>query len=138
MHAALSKTALFVAPLVLGGCCYFAPCHPAGRIAGDVTDALSHQPIPDATVRLYGYTTRTARSGCFALGGADALPFEFQVSAPGYRPMVIKAVSGFFAASVALVPEAGTAASHAELREVSPERYEELRGRCASGEKSSR
>ena len=81
------------------------PCHPGTYIAGTVTDAVSHQAIYNATVHLYHYETQTAPSGCFALGGADALPFEFRVSAPGYRPVVVEAIPGSYQATVTLVPE---------------------------------
>jgi hypothetical protein len=118
------------AALLLGGCCYFAPCHFGTRIAGTVTDAVSHRPIPGAAVRLYYYETKTSQSGCFALGGADALPFEFGVSAPGYKPVVIKAVPGFYSAAVALVPDDGPGTSSADTRGISQERYAELSRDC--------
>jgi hypothetical protein len=122
--------ALLSAPFLLGGCCYFAPCHPATYIAGKVTDAVSHRPISNATVRLYHYEVRTALSGCFALGGADALPFEFGVSAPGYKPIVVKAVPGPYRATVTLIPEGNTGDSNSEAREISQERYAEFSRSC--------
>lgn len=106
------------------------PCHPATYIAGTVTDATSHQPISNALVRLYFYKARSAPSGCFALGGADALPFEFGVSSPGYKSIVIRAVPGTYWATVALVPEGSAGASTSALRELSQERYAELSGGC--------
>ena len=122
--------ALVVAPLLLAGCCQFSPCHYGTRIAGTVTDALTARPLPDAQVRLYYYATRTAPSGCFALGGADALPFEFGVSAPGYQPLVMKAVPGVYEAVVKLVPEGSAGSSRSEVTEISRERYTELAGNC--------
>jgi hypothetical protein len=126
----LTGLSLLIAPFLLGGCCYFAPCHFGTHMAGTVTDAESHRPIPGAAVRLYHYEARTAQSGCFALGGADALPFEFGVSAPGYRPVVMKAVPGVYSATVALAPEHGIGASHVETSEISRERYGELSRSC--------
>ena len=106
------------------------PCHPATYIAGTVTDAVSHRPIPNAVVRLYFYEASTANSGCFALGGTDALPFEFGVSAPGYKSIVAEAVPGSYLATVTLVPEGGAGASSSESRELTQERYAELSRSC--------
>ena len=95
-----------------------------------VTDAVSHRPVPNAAVHLYSYKARTAQSGCFALGGADALPFEFGVLAPGYKSTIVKAVPGWYWATVELVPEDRAGSSHSETREVSEDRYDELSSRC--------
>jgi hypothetical protein len=130
VRSSLSKISLLSASLFLGGCCYFAPCHPGTYITGTVTDAVSHQAISNATVRLYHYETRTAPSGCFTLGGADALPFEFGVSAPGYEPVVVEAVPGSYQATVTLVPVGGTGKSSSEVREISKDRYTELSRSC--------
>jgi hypothetical protein len=127
---ALARISLVLAPLALSGCCYFMPCHPATYIAGTVTDAVSHQPVSNAAVRLYGYKARTTPSGCFALGGADALPFEFGVSAPGYKPTIIKAVPGWYWATVELVPEDRPGASKSGRDELSQDRYNELSSKC--------
>jgi hypothetical protein len=126
----LTRISLLVALLFLGGCCYFVPCHPATYIAGTVTDAVSHRPIANADVRLYFYDARTAHSGCFALGGADALPFEFGVSAPGYKSAVVKAIPGSYWATVTLMPENGVGKSNSEAREISPEKYAEFSRNC--------
>ena len=91
---------------------------------------MSRQAIPNATVRLYHYDTHTAPSGCFAVGGADALPFEFGVSAPGYEPVVVEAVPGSYQATVTLVPEGGAGKSNSEVREISKDRYAELSRSC--------
>jgi hypothetical protein len=126
----LSKPFLIGASLLLGGCCYFLPCHPATYTAGFVIDGVSKQAIPKATVRLYYYETHTAPSGCFALGGADALPFEFGVSAPGYKPVVVKAVPGFYRATVTLMPEGSGGESVSEFSEISRDRYTKLSRGC--------
>jgi hypothetical protein len=123
MKSSLARIWLLVTPLFLSACCYFMPCHPGTYIAGTVRDAVSHRPISNAVVRLYFYEARTPDSGCFALGGPDALPFEFAVSAPGYKSMAVKAVPGSYWATVTLVPEGSAGASNSELREVSRERY---------------
>ena len=99
-------------------------------MAGTVTDAVSHQPVPNAAVRLYHYETSTAQSGCFSLGGADALPFEFGVSAPGYKPMVAEAVPGSYHATVTLVPEGSSGQSSSKVSEISRDRYAELSRSC--------
>ena len=130
MRSSLSQISLLGASLFLSGCCYFVPCHPGTYIAGTVTDAVSHQAIYNATVHLYHYETQTAPSGCFALGGADALPFEFRVSAPGYRPVVVEAIPGSYQATVTLVPEGGTGKSSSAFREISKDRYTELSRSC--------
>lgn len=106
------------------------PCHPATYIAGTVTDGVSHQPIADAAVRLYFHEVRTAHSGCFALGGADGLPFEFSVSATGYKSIVVKAIPGSFWATVTLVPESSAGASSWEPHELSQSRYAESSKSC--------
>ena len=93
-------------------------------------DGLSKRSISKATVRLYYYETPTAPSGCFALGGADALPFEFGVSAPGYKPMVGKAVPGFYRATVTLMPEGSAGESVSEVSKISRDRYKELSRGC--------
>lgn len=95
-----------------------------------MTDAISHRPISNAVVSIYFYEAHTAHSGCFALGGADALPFEFGVSAPGYKSIVVKAVPGLHWATVTLVPEASPGASKSESRDLSQERYAELSKSC--------
>ncbi len=115
---------------LIGGCCYFVPCHPANYTAGIVIDGVSRQAITEATVHLYYYETHTDPSGCFALGGADALPFEFGVSAPGYKPLVVKAVPGFHRAMVPLMPEGSGGESVSEFSEISYDRYSELSRGC--------
>lgn len=130
MKSSLSRISLLSAPFFLSGCCYFVPCHPGTYIAGTVTDAVSHRPISNAAVRLYRYKVHTALSGCFALGGPDALPFEFGVSAPGYKPIVVKAVPGSYRTTVTLIPERSTGESNSEAREISRERYAEISGSC--------
>lgn len=130
MRCSLQTLSLVIAPFFLGGCCHFAPCHYGTYIAGTVTDAVSQRPIPDAEVRLYNDKTRTAPSGCFALGGPDALPFEFGVSAPGYQPLVVQAVPGAYRSSVTLVPEEDSGNSRSEVTRISRERYTELAKHC--------
>ena len=124
------KVGFLVFPLLLGGCCYFAPCHRGTYISGTVTDAFSNQPIQDAAIRLYYYDTQSKPSGCFALGGPDALPFEFGVTAPGYKPLVIKAVPGSYRSTVTLVPSGSSGSSTASNREISREQYAELSRSC--------
>jgi hypothetical protein len=130
MKSWLSKLLLIKTSLLLSGCCYFAPCHPATYTAGMVIDSVSKQAIPKATVRLYYYETHTGPSGCFAIGGADALPFEFSVSARGYKPLVVKAVPGFYRATVSLMPEGSGDESVSESEEISHDRYIELSSGC--------
>ena len=130
MRFSPTTLSLLIAPLFLGGCCAFVPCHPATCIAGTVTDALSDQPISNAVVRLYFYKARTADSGCFSLGGADALPFEFGVSAPGYQSVIKKAVRGTYWATVRLVPEGGAGNSNATLRDIPQAKYVTLSADC--------
>jgi hypothetical protein len=130
LRLSLTQISLLVAPLFLGGCCYFVPCHRASYIAGTVTDAVSHQPISDAAVRLYFYRTRTAHSGCFALGGADALPFEFGVSAPGYKSIVVEAISGSYWTTVVLMPENHSGTSTSKHHKISEEKYAEFSRAC--------
>ena len=124
------KVGFLVFPLLLGGCCYFAPCHPGTYISGTVRDAVSDQPIRDAAIRLYHYDTQSKPSGCFALGGPDALPFEFGVTAPGYKPFVSRAVPGSYQSVVALVPSSSSGDSTASNREISREQYAELSRSC--------
>jgi len=124
------KFPLLCAALLLGGCCYFVPCHPGGYIVGTVEDGVSKQPVSNASVRLYHYEMRTSQSGCFALGGADALPFEFGVSAPGYKPVVVEAAPGSHQAKVTLMPENGTGRSASKVTEISGDRYDELSMAC--------
>jgi len=88
------------------------------------------RPIANASVRLYHYEARTSQSGCFAFGGADALPFEFGVSAPGYKPVVVEAVPGLHQARVTLMPESGTGRSASKVIEISQDRYDELSKAC--------
>lgn len=126
----LARVSLFLIPLSLSSCCYFVPCHSAGYVTGTVTDAVSRRPVSNAAVRLYWYTARTTQSGCFALGGADALPFEFGVSAAGYKPTIVKAIPGWHRATVELVPEDRPGASTSESRELSRDQYNELSSRC--------
>lgn len=121
---------MLLALLSLSGCCYFVPCHPGGYVSGTVIDAVSRRAVSNADVRLYSYRARSTQSGCFALGGADALPFEFGVSALGYKPTIVRAVPGWFVATVELVPEDRPGVSKSEILEVSEGRYTELSSRC--------
>lgn len=116
--------------LLLSGCCYFSPCHFGTYIAGAVTDAVTGQPIADADVRLYHYETRSAAFGCFKLGGPDALPFEFAVSAPGYKSAVVKAVPGSYEATVKLAPAGSPGTSTATTRKIPQDRYAALSRSC--------
>jgi hypothetical protein len=125
-----ARSSMFIVLLSLSGCCYFVPCHPAGHVSGTVIDTVSRRPVSNAAVRLYSYTALSTQSGCFALGGADAFPFEFGVSAPGYKPTTLKAAPGWFVATVELVPEDRTGVSKSKIREVSEDRYTELSRRC--------
>tara|TARA_B100000614_G_scaffold196189_1_gene177475 strand:+ start:46 stop:438 length:393 start_codon:yes stop_codon:yes gene_type:complete len=117
---------LILAALLLSGCCYFVPCHPATYITGVVIDGVSNQAIPEAAVRLYYYQTHTTSMGCFSIGGADAPPFEFGVSAPGYKPVVVKAVRGFYRAKVVLMPESSVGESTSNFIEISHNQFTEL------------
>ena len=99
-------------------------------MAGTVMDGQSGQAIANAVVRLYHHETHTIPSGCFALGGADALPFEFGVSAPGYKTVVIKAVPGTYQALVTLVPEDSLGESAVKADKISREQYAELALGC--------
>lgn len=99
-------------------------------MAGAVTDAMSHRPIQNAAVRLYHYETRTAQSGCFSLGGADALPFKLSVSAPGYKPMVADAFPGSYHAVVTLVPDGSSGEGSSKISEIPQDRYAELSRSC--------
>ncbi|MDG4482494.1 carboxypeptidase regulatory-like domain-containing protein [Xanthomonas vesicatoria] len=130
MKSLISRIFLLSTPLLLSGCCYFTPCHRGTYMTGVTTDAVSHQPIHNAAVRLYHYETRTARSGCYSLGGADALPFEFHVSAPGYKPIATEAVPGSYQATVTLVPEGSSGESSFKVIEISRDRYAELSRSC--------
>ena len=131
MTTSHSRALLLMLPLLLGGCCTFAPCHSGTYIAGVVTDSVSRQAIPNASIRLYYYEAHSSPSGCFALGGPDALPFEFGVSAPGYKPVVVKAVPGAYQATVTLTPEGTAGASTSTQSEISRERYSELSRGCS-------
>ena len=95
-----------------------------------MTDSVSQRPVANAAVRLYLYKTRSADPGCFVLGGADAMPFEFGVEAPGYKPVVIKAVPGWLEATVSLVPDRTAGQSSIATRAISQERYAELSRQC--------
>jgi hypothetical protein len=54
------------------GCCYFAPCHRGTGLIGTVTNAFG-QPVPNATVTLYGHKLeRTDRNGCVKMRSPDA------------------------------------------------------------------
>lgn len=118
-------------PLLLNGCCYFTPCHPGTYVAGAVTDGASKQVIANASVLLYYYETQTSASGCFSVGGPDALPFEFRVSAPGYKPVKIEAIPGSYQATIVLIPEGSPGDSISKLREVSGEEYTTLSQTCS-------
>ena len=130
MSLSLSKSLLLGIPLFLGGCCYFTPCHPGTYITGTVEDGVSKRAIANAAVRLYYYDARTSPSGCFALGGPDALPFEFGVSAPGYKPVAVEAVPGSYQATVTLIPEGSAGESTSDIREISRDQYTELSRGC--------
>ena len=124
-----THTLALVTTLALSGCCSFAPCHPGTYIAGVVTDARTGAPVQGASVRLYHYEAAAKVNGCFALGGPDALPFEFAVSAPGYDPVAVKAVPGSFQADVRLAPS-GSGSTTPRLDKITRERYAELRKSC--------
>lgn len=130
MRSSLARWLWMAVPVLLGGCCSLFPCHPSTYIVGTVRDAVSDGVVPGATIRLYHYETRSSMSGCFSLGGADALPFEFAVTAPGYEPLLVEAEPGFFRAVVALVPVGAEGESEAKLDDISRKRYDELARSC--------
>jgi hypothetical protein len=121
-----------LAILTLSGCCSFMPCHRGTYIAGEVTDAVTGRAIPGASVSLYDYEVSSAPSGCFSLGGPDALPFEFRVSASGYKPVVSRAVPGKFQASIRLAPGDNADPSTSNIREISRDQYDKLSSECPS------
>lgn len=127
--SSLSKISL-LSVLLLGGCCHFTPCHPGTYIVGTVEDGVSKQAVPNVAVRLYHHDSLTVPSGCFSIGGPDALPFEFRVSAPGYKPLAVKAAPGSYQATVTLFPEGSAGESASDLREISRDRYAELSQGC--------
>ena len=101
--AALRKTAATIVSTVLSGCCALAPCHSAAHLTGRIVSA-SGVPISGAVVSLYSGSTTSNASGCFTVGGADALPFKLVVSADGYKPLRVAPRLGHFEVSVVLAP----------------------------------
>jgi hypothetical protein len=130
VRSPLPLLTLLGATLVLGGCCYFFPCHPGTYIAGKVVDGVSKHAIANAAVHLYFYEASTAQSGCFALGGADGLPFEFGVSAPGYKSLVVPAHGGSYQATITLMPQGSTTKSTYQATSISSAQYAELSRGC--------
>lgn len=124
------KSASLFFPLLLGGCCYLMPCHRSTYLVGTVRDGVTSQPVTSASIRLYHYETRSASTGCFAVGGPDGLPFEFGVSAPGYRPLVIEATPGSYDVAVKLMPLNSAVESASTAREITREQYTELSRSC--------
>ena len=105
---ALRKNAATIAALLLGGCCGLVPCHPATYVTGRVV-STSGAPISGVAITLFSSSTSSDSSGCFSLGGPDALPFEFAVSADGYKPVRVAARPGRFQVSVVLAPSSSSA-----------------------------
>ena len=92
--------------LVISGCCAFAPCHPAMTVAGRVT-AASGEPIEGAAIKLHSMQGASDARGCFRLSGADAVPFELDVAASGFKTLTAEAKSGIFQVEVVLAPQDG-------------------------------
>src|SRR5262245_46789522 len=88
------------------GCCAFVPCHPAMTVAGRVV-ATSGEPIEGAAIKLHSMQGASDGRGCFRLSGADALPFELDVVAPGFKILKTEAKSGIFQVEVVLAPQDG-------------------------------
>jgi hypothetical protein len=95
----------------LTGCCAFAPCHTGTRAYGAVSALPSGEPVPGATLSLYGTNFASSSSGCFKVSLSSALPFAFSASAPGYKRAEALAEPGFFKVAVVLAPAASDAIS---------------------------
>lgn len=116
--------------LILGGAFFLSGCQFGTYVVGTVTDLLSHRPITNATVRLFSSKAPVSQAGCFAIDGTTREPLEFGVSAPGYKPVVIKAAPGAYRVTVTLVLESGLGESKVAVHEISRERYHEMARNC--------
>ena len=73
-------------------------------VAGRVT-SVEGEPIAGAAIRLHSMTGTSDERGCFRLNGADALPFDLDVVAAGFKPLSTDAKSGAYQVEVLLAPE---------------------------------
>jgi hypothetical protein len=92
-------------------------------VAGRVT-AASGEPIEGAAIKLHSMRGTSDARGCFRLSGADALPFELDVAAPGFKTLTAEAKSGIFQVEVVLAPQAAPQPSTVKwikARKVPPE-----------------
>ena len=105
--------------LFLTGCCAFAPCHPGSDVSGRVVSSLG-TPVVGAAISLYSRSTTADASGCFKLGGPDALPFELLVSALGFKTLHVASGRGQYYLTVTLVPTEGDAQSTVEWSRSKP------------------
>ena len=92
-------------------------------VAGRVTTA-SGEPIEGAAIKLHSMQGASDARGCFRLSGADALPFELNVAAAGYKGLTAEAKSGIFQVEEMLAPQSGPQVSTVKWiksRKVPPE-----------------
>ena len=109
--------------LLLGGCCYFYPCHPGSSLIG-VVQSAGGIPIEDATVSLFGTSRAIGKDGCFSFRLADAPPFTLSATAKGYVPFEGKAKYGTYHVTLILEPVGSRMPSKATWRKISSVEFE--------------
>jgi len=84
----------------------------------------SGEPIEGAVIKLHSMQGASDARGCFRLTGADALPFELNVAAAGFKALTAEAKTGIFQVEVVLATQAGPQVSTVKWiksRKVPPE-----------------
>jgi hypothetical protein len=114
---------------MLGGCCYFVPCHPYTGVRGVVVDALG-KPVAGAKVSLYGKPSYSGPDGCFVFSMADRLPFTIVGSAAGYKPYTGPVRRGSFDVRITLQRNESTVPSDITWHEISREAVDAALVRC--------
>ena len=89
----------------LSGCCMFVPCHPGLRAHGHAMDVSTGKPLDYASITVFGARFRTDTNGCVKFALADGLPFTFDVTRTGYKPLASTPPRGYFELDIELAPE---------------------------------
>ncbi len=125
---------IFRALVVLVGLLALAGCQFGASVVGTVVDMLSGRPVPNATVRFYRGEAMVSSSGCFAIRRTmDDGEMEVSVSAPGYKPLLLRPderVPGSYEAVVRLMPAGSTGESQGRLEKIAQAHYDVLARAC--------
>ena len=118
MQSLVARAQVIALLFLTEGCCALAPCHPATSLVGTVT-TVGGLPVGNAMIALYGSSVVTAKSGCFRMSVSDGIPFNFTVTAKGYKPVEMKAKRGIYRVATKLALDNVSEQSRTEWSSIS-------------------